>query len=130
MEIRLPSLGHAGTGEHARNGDLYVTLKIKEDPVFKILDDDIYVDLDVNLGIFFLGGEVEVALPEGGAIKIKVEPGSKVGGNKIIKGRGLWKSKGGSRGDLIVKLALKLKDVAKMTNKEIQLIKELAELGV
>ena len=122
MEIRLPSLGHAGTGEYAKNGDLYVTVKITQDPNFKILDDDIYLDLDLSLGVLLLGGDMQVSLPDGGQTSVKVQPGAKVGSTLTLKGKGLVKVKNQARGDLVLRLGLKA--TGKLTLRQQQLILE------
>jgi DnaJ-class molecular chaperone len=122
MEIRIPSMGHAGTGQLARNGDLYVTVKIQEDPVFKVLDDDVYVDLHLSLAHFFLGiSDLEVPLPEGGTVRVVVAANTPIGTTKVLKGRGLAKV-GKSRGDLVAKL--NLKEYKALSPRQIQLIKE------
>jgi DnaJ-class molecular chaperone len=124
MELRLPGLGHAGSGDSAKNGDLYVTIRIVEDLKFKILDDDVYVDVDCGLADFLLGGEVSAPLPEGGSLKLKVDAGTHVGTTKTLKGRGLVKLKNQARGDLVVRLGLKINGALTGRQKEI-----IAEFG-
>mgnify|MGYP004682100357 FL=1 len=46
-------------------GDLYITFVIAEDPVFKRLGDDLYVDVDVDLYTAVLGGEKVVVTLDG-----------------------------------------------------------------
>ena len=50
--------GYVGEGINGGPaGDLYITFVIAEDPVFKRLGDDLYVDVDIDLYTALLGGE-------------------------------------------------------------------------
>ena len=54
-------------------GDLYITFVIAEDPVFKRLGDDLYVDVEVDLYSAVLGGEKVVDTLDG-KVKLKIKP--------------------------------------------------------
>ena len=43
-----------------RTGDLYVTIKVAEHPVFKRVGNDLYVKMEVKMTDAFLGGAIEV----------------------------------------------------------------------
>ena len=55
-----------------RRGDLYITFVIADDPAFKRLGNDLYVDVDIDLYTALLGGEKLVDTLEG-QVKLKVK---------------------------------------------------------
>ena len=99
--IRLKNHGAPGTngGPH---GDLYITFRIAPDPVFKRVENDLYITLNVDLYTAVLGGEVMVDTLDG-KIKLKVKHGTQNGTKSRLKGKGfpVYK-KEGSFGDLFV----------------------------
>lgn len=58
-------------------GDLYITFVIPDDPVFKRLGDDLYVDVNTDLYTALLGGEQLVSTLDG-QVKLKVKPGTQM----------------------------------------------------
>lgn len=83
-------------------GDLYITFVIPDDPVFKRLGDDLYVDVNTDLYTALLGGDLLVNTLDG-QVKLKVKPGTQSGTKVRLKGKGfpVYK-KEGQFGDLIV----------------------------
>ena len=83
-------------------GDLYITFVIPDDPVFKRLGDDLYVDVNTDLYTALLGGDLLVNTLDG-QVKLKVKPGTQSGTKVRLKGKGfpVYK-KEGEFGDLIV----------------------------
>ena len=83
-------------------GDLYITFVIPDDPVFKRLGDDLYVDVNTDLYTALLGGDLLVDTLDG-QVKLKVKPGTQNGTKVRLKGKGfpVYK-KDGEAGDLIV----------------------------
>lgn len=83
-------------------GDLYITFVIPDDPVFKRMGDDLYVDVNTDLYTALLGGDLLVDTLDG-QVKLKVKPGTQNGTKVRLKGKGfpVYK-KEGEFGDLIV----------------------------
>ena len=101
--------GYGGEGINGGPaGDLYITFVIAEDPVFKRLGDDLYVDVDIDLYTALLGGEKLVDTLEG-QVKLKVKPETQNGTKVRLKGKGfpVYKKEGQS-GDLLVTYSVKL----------------------
>ncbi len=101
--------GYGGEGINGGPaGDLYITLVIAEDPVFKRLGDELYVDVDIDLYTALLGGEKLVDTLDG-QVKLKVKPETQNGTKVRLKGKGfpVYK-KEGRFGDLIVTYSVKL----------------------
>ena len=101
--------GYGGEGINGGPaGDLYITFVIAEDPVFKRLGDELYVDVDIDLYTALLGGEKLVDTLDG-QVKLKVKPETQNGTKVRLKGKGfpVYK-KEGRFGDLIVTYSVKL----------------------
>lgn len=101
--------GYGGEGVNGGPaGDLYITFVIADDPVFKRLGDDLYVDVSIDLYTALLGGEQLVNTLDG-QVKLKVNPSTQNGSKVRLKGKGfpLYKQEG-RQGDLIVTYYVKL----------------------
>lgn len=70
--IKLKGYGAEGVNGGPA-GDLYITFVIAEDPVFKRLGDDLYVDVEVDLYSAVLGGEKVIDTLDG-KVKLKIKP--------------------------------------------------------
>ena len=106
-------------------GDLYITFRIAEDPVFKRLGDDLYVDVEVDLYTAVLGGEKVVDTLEG-KVKLKIKPETQNGTKVRLKGKGfpIYK-KEGQFGDLIVTYSVKIP--TSLTDRQKELFRELQQ---
>ena len=101
--------GYGGEGVNGGPaGDLYITFVIADDPVFKRLGDDLYVDVPIDLYTAILGGDQLVDTLDG-KVKLKVKPETQNGTKARLKGKGfpVYK-KEGQFGDLIVTYSVKL----------------------
>ncbi len=80
--------GHGGEGINGGPaGDLYITFMIAPDPTFKRSGSDLYANVDIDLYIAVLGGEV-VLETLSGKIKLKVQPETQNGTKIRLKGKG------------------------------------------
>jgi DnaJ-class molecular chaperone len=101
--IRLAGQGQEGPGGR---GDAIVTIEIAPHPFFVREGDNIRLSLPVSLKEAVLGAKVKVPTPEG-AVMLTVPKGATSGNLLRLKGRG-FTGKNGSRGDLLVQLAIDL----------------------
>lgn len=118
--------GYGGEGVNGGPaGDLYITFRIAEDPVFKRLGDDLYVDVEVDLYTAVLGGEKVVDTLEG-KVKLKIKPETQNGTKVRLKGKGfpIYK-KEGQFGDLIVTYSVKIP--TSLTDRQKELFRELQQ---
>lgn len=108
-------------------GDLYITFVIPEDPVFKRLGNDLYVDVPLNLYTAVLGGE-QVIDTLNGKVKLKVKPETQNGTKVRLKGKGfpVYK-KEGQFGDLIVTWSVEVP--THLTEKQKELFQELQRMS-
>lgn len=108
-------------------GDLYITFVIPEDPVFKRLGNDLYIDVPLNLYTAVLGGE-QVIDTLNGKVKLKVKPETQNGTKVRLKGKGfpVYKQEG-QHGDLIVTWNVEIP--TRLTEKQKELFRELQRIS-
>ncbi len=87
QHIRLAGQGAPGVGDAPR-GDLYLEVKFKPHPIFKVDNRDIYMNLPITPWEAALGAQVKVPTL-GGRVDMKVPPGTQSGAKFRLKGRGL-----------------------------------------
>jgi curved DNA-binding protein len=117
--LRLKGKGNLqpGTG---RRGDLYLTIELLPHPVWKLDGEQLRAELPLSLDELALGGEVQVATPDGQAA-VQVPPGMTLGRSLRLKGKG-WPLKAG-RGDLLLTPVLRLP--ATLSDQERELLMQL-----
>lgn len=120
--------GQGGAGENGGpHGDLYITFSIAEHPVFKRLNDDIYINQEIDLYTAVLGGEVTVDTPDA-KVKLKISAGTQNGTKVRLKNKGfpVYK-KEGHFGNLYVTYTIKIP--ATLSDKQRELFAELQQLS-
>ncbi|WP_316818657.1 J domain-containing protein [Pedobacter nyackensis] len=119
--------GQGGPGQNGGpNGDLYITFNLVEHPVFKRLNDDIYVNKEIDLFTAVLGGEVTVDTLDT-KVKLKVSAGTQNGTKVRLKNKGfpVYK-KDGHFGNLYITYTVKVP--TELTDKQRELFEELRKL--
>lgn len=120
--IRLT--GHGEAAPHGGgNGDLYVRVHVKPSKVFHREDFDIYTESTVSFTQAVLGDTISVETIDG-PVKMVVPEGTESGQLIRLKGRGITRLGGSTRGDQYVKVLIR---VPKKINKQTR--KLLEELG-
>ncbi|XP_010547239.1 PREDICTED: chaperone protein dnaJ GFA2, mitochondrial-like [Tarenaya hassleriana] len=82
-------------------GDLYVTIKVREDPVFRRDGADIHVDSVLSVTQAVLGGTVQVPTLTGDVV-VKVRPGTQPGQKVVLRNKGIRPRKSSRFGDQYV----------------------------
>ena len=100
MRLRVSGGGHAGD-PGAPAGDLYVRVKVKEDPELMRDGEDLIHRMKVSFIGASLGTEVEVPTLDG-PMPVKVEPGTQPGTTLVLGGEGMPRIRRRGRGDLKV----------------------------
>lgn len=110
----------AGKGEPGFNGgepgDLYLLVHIKPHDTLRREDDDLFLEVPVTVNEAVSGGTVPVPTIDG-IVNLKIPVGSQSGQSLRLKGKGAINLKTGSRGDMMVKLVVK---VPKGDNEEVK----------
>jgi curved DNA-binding protein len=121
-KLRLQGKGNKDP-RSGRAGDLYVTVKVGEHPVFKRVGNDLHVAKEIKLTEALLGTTVEVSTIDGPkAVKIPA------GARKVrLKGLGVPDLKAG-RGDQYVETEIEIPK--KLTDRQRSLIEELHKEGL
>lgn len=120
--------GYGGEGANGGpKGDLFITFVIADDPIFKRVGDDLYVDADIDIYTAVLGGEKEVDTLTG-KVKLKVKPETQSGTKVRLKGQGfpVYK-KDGQHGHLIV--TYHVKTPTNLTERQRELFRELQSMN-
>ena len=100
MRLRISGAGHSGD-PGAPAGDLYVGVKVKEDPELMRDGEDLIHRLKVSFIGAALGTEVEVPALDGPTL-VRVEPGTQPGTTLTLRGEGMPRIRRRGRGDLKV----------------------------
>ena len=100
MGIKVSGAGHAGE-RGAPAGDLYVRVKVEEDPELMRDGDDLIHRMRVNFVEAALGTEAEVPTLEG-TTAVRVDPGTQPGTTLTLRGEGMPRVRRRGRGDLKV----------------------------
>jgi molecular chaperone DnaJ len=100
MRLRVSGAGHAGD-PGAPAGDLYVRVRVKEDPELMRDGDDLIHRMKVSFIGAALGKEMEVPTLDG-PTPVRIEPGTQPGTTLTLKGEGMPRIRRRGRGDLKV----------------------------
>jgi molecular chaperone DnaJ len=138
LSIKIPAgvdtgsrLRIAGEGEAGINGrtpgDLYVVVLIKENPIFKRQDGDIFCEIPISITQAMLGDEIKVPTLNGEE-KLKLPAGTQSGERFRLKGKGIKYIDRHGTGDEIVKVFIKIPD--KLSREQKKLLQELKKSGL
>jgi molecular chaperone DnaJ len=101
----------AGKGKPGYNGgepgDLYLIIHLKPHPFLERSGDDLYMDVPITVREAVAGGSIDIPTMDG-PIKLKVPSGSQTGKVLRLKGKGATNLKTKKRGNLMVKLLVKV----------------------
>jgi curved DNA-binding protein len=125
--LRVPGKG-APSPYGGPAGDLFVKIKVLEDPDFKVENYDLNIYRTVKLTEALLGSQIAVPTLEGGELSLKIPPGTRHKTKMRLAGHGLPRMNGAGQGDLYV---IVLVDVPKhLTPEQKKLVAKLADTGL
>lgn len=84
--LRVP--GQGAPGPEGKAGDLYLEVRFRPHPHYRVADRDLYLDVPVTPWEAALGESVRVPTP-GGVVDLRIPPGTGSGRQLRLKGRGL-----------------------------------------
>jgi molecular chaperone DnaJ len=125
MRLRYSGEGESGSFGGA-NGDLYIVIKIKEHPIFKKENNDIYCEVPISFTQAALGAELEVPtlLKK---VKLKIPEGTQTGDRFRLKGKGFPSLQGYGKGDEYI--VIKVEIPTKLNAKQKELLKEFTRIS-
>jgi molecular chaperone DnaJ len=122
--LRSSQNGEAGIrgGGH---GDLYVVIHVKEHPIFRREEDNLYCEVPIAFSLAALGGEVPVPTLEGKA-HVKIPAGTQGGQMFKLRGKGIVNVNGRERGDLLARMIVEVP--TRLNAEQRQKLEEFANL--
>jgi molecular chaperone DnaJ len=122
--IRMTGMGEAMA--HGVTGDLYVKIGVIPDPVFSREGHNLIMTLPIKLSEALLGAEHSIKTLDG-MITVKIPEGVSIGEILRVKGKGVPVAPN-RRGDLLIKLEIKLPN--KLSKKGKEIVEELKKEGM
>jgi curved DNA-binding protein len=119
--IRVPAKGEEGING-GPPGDLYLRVRFAQHPDFRVKGADLYYELELAPWEAVLGATVSIPALDG-AVSVRVPPGTNVGQQLRVRGRGLLSS--GTRGDLYAVISIHAP--SEVSEEERRLWQQLAE---
>ena len=104
--IRLSGKGEVGI-KGAQAGDLYITMRVVNDPNFNREGDDILSEVDISISQAALGDKINI-LTLDGEVTLKVPSGTQSGKVFSLKGKGTHHLRTRGRGDHLVTVNIKI----------------------
>ena len=122
----------SGKGSPSPNGgpagDLYLKVNVEPHSDFKRQGDDLVVEKRLPYSMACLGTEIEITSLEGKRFKVRVPAGVQQESKLRIKGYGLPSGPIGSRGDILVKIAVRIPQ--ELSAEQQGIVSKLAEAGL
>eukprot|EP01018_Ginkgo_biloba_P033550 Gb_35614 [translate_table: standard] len=121
----LRVLGRGGADpDGGHPGDLFVNIKVREDPVFRREGADIHVDESISVTQAILGGTVQVPTLTGDVV-LKVRQGTQHGQKVVLKGKGIKSRQSSQYGNQYVHFRVIIP--TNITQRQRSLIEEFAK---
>lgn len=124
QKIKLKGYGQPGINGGPA-GDLIIQFSIPEDPIYKRLGNDLYIQKRIDLYLAVLGGETQIDTLDS-TVKLKIKPGTQNEAKVRLRGKGfpVYK-KEGEYGDLYITFHVRIP--TSLTPKEKELFEELSK---
>ena len=124
MEIKFSGKGMPGPNG-APNGDLYITIRVRNVPDFVMMGDDILLNREISMIDAALGIVIEVPVINTesksglGKAKLKIPAGTQYGSRFMLKGKGMPKLHGRGQGNVVVQVLVKIPSRLSKKQKEL-----------
>ena len=119
QQLRVGGGGNCGING-GPNGDLYITLTVRPDPIFERDGYDVWTEIPLTYGQAALGDEITVPTIDG-KVKYNVPEGTQGGTVFRLKGKGIKKVNRNDRGDHYVKVYVEIpKNLSKEQKKALK----------
>ncbi|XP_042376084.1 chaperone protein dnaJ GFA2, mitochondrial-like [Zingiber officinale] len=110
--------------EGNQSGDLFINIKVRNDPVFRREKSDVHVDAVLGVTQAILGGTIEVPTLTGD-VHLKVKPGTQPGQKVVLRGKGIKTRNSSQYGDQYVHFNVSIP--VNLTHRQRMLIEEFAK---
>ena len=113
---RIKLKGKGGPGEAGGpDGDLYIVVHVDAHPVFTRSGDNLEITVPVTFDEAALGANIKVPVLGGGAVTLKLPPGTANGRTFRVRGKGASR-RDGSKGDLLVTVKVTVPEEAQLND--------------
>ena len=109
-------------------GDLFIQSKLIADPRYRVVDYDLHMEQEIKLSDALLGTHLAIPTLDGKNMRLNVPAGTAHKTKMRLAGHGLPHMKGSGKGDLFVKILIKMPK--KLTDEQTKLVEKLAQLGL
>jgi len=109
-------------------GDLFIQAKVIKDPFYSVEEYDLNIIHELKLTEAILGTSISVPTLDDKKLNLRIPPGTRPGTKMRMAGRGLPHMKGNRKGDLFVKIRVKIPK--QLTAEQKRLVEELARTGL
>lgn len=125
-KLRISGKGEPGQAG-GPPGDLFIQIKLLEDPVFTLEEPNLIVEKEISFTQAVLGTEVEVPTLEGKSLQVKIPPGTQPQSKLRLKGYGFPGLGGKVKGDQFIRILIKVPK--KISDHQKKLLEELRREG-
>jgi curved DNA-binding protein len=133
LEVKIPPGAKTGTkvrvantiptGISGQKGDLYLIIRVAEDPRFKVKGSDLHTEVSIDLYTAVLGGEVTVQTISGNVV-LTIPAGTQPGQTIRLTGRGIPRlNNPDNKGDLFAQIKVKIP--SSLTQRQKELFQEI-----
>ncbi|MCZ2846305.1 MAG: J domain-containing protein, partial [Candidatus Bathyarchaeota archaeon] len=126
QKLRLKGKGMPGENGGSP-GDLYIAVHIKKHPLFERKGDDLYIEREIPFSVASLGGKTQVPGIEK-TLNVTIPPGTSDSSTLRLKNQGFFKINSNERGNLLIRIKIKIPEKLSKTQK--QLIEQLRAAGL
>ncbi|MGD8523907.1 MAG: DnaJ C-terminal domain-containing protein [Desulfobacterales bacterium] len=126
-KLRLSGKGNPGP-YGGPPGDLYIQSKVIDDQNYDVKEYDLYLNREIKLSEALLGTNLSIPTLENKTLSLKIPAGTKPGTKLRMSGHGLPVMKTKKKGDLYVKIQIKIPK--KLSGDQKELIEKLAQKGL
>ena len=126
-KLRITGKGQEG-GWGGPAGDLLIKILVAPHPVFDRRGDDLIVSREITVTQAVFGTKIEVPTLDDKTLSLTVPPGTQSHTQMRIRGHGVPRFKKTGRGDLYIKIIVRLPK--SLTVEQEELFKQLAEQGL
>ena len=121
-KVRLSGEGEWEKG--GQSGDLYVAIRVSENPIFEREGKDLYIESPIPFEISILGGAIKVPTLEG-SISLKIPAQTQTGKIFRIRGKGASVVRDSRRGDILCRVIVETP--SNLDRKQLKLLNAFSE---
>jgi curved DNA-binding protein len=126
-KLRLAGKGEASAFGGPK-GDLFIQAKVLDDGIFRVEGQDLHIERHIRLSEALLGAQLSVPTAGGKQLSLKVPPGTRHLTKMRIPGRGIPYMNREGRGDLFVKIHVRMPK--RLNDSQRKAVERLAEVGL